>query len=210
LVNDVYKMKKILFATTNKNKVKRMKNFLGKIPYEIISLTDINQEIKEPPELGVDGVEIAKLKAYYYFSVLNEKIPVVTQDDTLNLYDIPESEIVRNSIKKPVVDAFGDFNDKSALRFYTQIANKYGGEVKMSFEYGHGFCDGNVLKASPSTLQGKLVSVPSKIFEPGYFLTAIVKVGVGDEWKYISELSNEEYAIADKDLKKSVKYLFSL
>lgn len=200
-------MDNILFATTNSNKVKRMKNFLGKIPFEIISFNDIEQKIKEPLEIGKDGVENAKLKAFFYYNLLEVKLPVITQDDTLNFYDIPESKIVKNSIKKPVIDALGEFNDKNALKFYTDLAKRYGGEVKMSFEYGHGYCDNKALNGSASILHGKLVSEPSTIVESNYFLTAIVKVKVNGAWKYISELTEKEYAEADKDLKRSVKSL---
>lgn len=202
-------MKRVLFATTNQNKVKRMKNFLGKTPFEILSLTELNQEILEPIEVGADGVEVAKLKAYYYYNVLKDKLPVLTQDDTLNFYQISESDSIKISIKQPVIDAYGEFNDDNAIKYYTELAKEYGGEVKMSFEYGHGFFDGISLKSNPSSLRGKMVSVPSKHVEPGYFLTAIVKVNVGNGWKYISELSDAEYAKADWNLKKSVESLLS-
>ena len=52
-------MRKILIATTNHNKVSRIKRLLADVPVEIISLADLPTELPEPAETAESGIEIA-------------------------------------------------------------------------------------------------------------------------------------------------------
>ena len=52
-------MRKILIATTNHNKVSRIKRLLVDAPVEIVSLADLPTELPEPAETAGSGVEIA-------------------------------------------------------------------------------------------------------------------------------------------------------
>ncbi|KKT45365.1 MAG: Non-canonical purine NTP pyrophosphatase [candidate division WWE3 bacterium GW2011_GWA2_44_16] len=58
--------RKILFATTNENKIKRIQKLTNDLDIELLTLSDIQEKIEEPKEFGKDVVEIAKNKAFYY------------------------------------------------------------------------------------------------------------------------------------------------
>lgn len=116
-------MKKVLFATTNNNKISRLKNFLKDIEIEIISLSDLTYQINEVKETGETPVEIAINKAKYYYDNLKEKMPVITQDDTIEFLGVTELTSPRLTIKNLVIETFGEFNDDFAFKYYTNLAN---------------------------------------------------------------------------------------
>lgn len=94
-------MRKILFATTNKNKVGRLKNFLGDDRFEFLTLDDLGYTIEEPDETKDTPLAIAMEKAKYYFDKLTDTMPVISQDDTI-VMKINNVEERILSIKKPV------------------------------------------------------------------------------------------------------------
>lgn len=200
-------MRKILFATTNKQKVKRI-GLLTKV--KLISLSDLKYNIEEPEETGKDALNIAILKARHYYAGLKEKMPVLTQDDTLKLQVKPEDD-PGNHIKEPVIKKYGEFTDENALKYYTELAKKYRGTIPMYFEYGHALCfsDGEEsIRAKKSKLEGRLVTVPHENESTkGYFLSAIMQVKIRNKWKYYSELTPKELVIADSGISKSLKKL---
>jgi len=57
---------KILIATTNQNKFKEIKEFLGDLPFKFLSLKDLKKKIAEPMEDGAKLEENAIIKATYY------------------------------------------------------------------------------------------------------------------------------------------------
>lgn len=201
-------MNKVLFATTNQQKILRLRKLTD---VELISLSDLTYDIPEPEEVGQDGLDIVILKARHYWGNLKNKMPVLTQDDTLKLEVNPEDD-PGNHIKKPVVEKYGEFNDKNAIAYYTDLAKKYGGEIKMFFEYGHALCfsDGEeTIIGRKSRLYGKLVTEPRENDSTkGYFLAAIMKVQIGKEWKYYSELTPEELVKADSGIAETLQKLF--
>lgn len=200
-------MKKFLFATTNQQKVKRL-NFLTKIKF--ISLSDLKYKIKKLDEFGKDALDISILKARYYYSSIKEKMPVLTQDDTLRLQVKPEDS-PGNHIKIPVIEKYGKFTDETAIKYYTSLAKKYGGTIPMYFEYGHALCfsDGEeCIRARKSRLEGRLVDLPQKNKSTkGYFLSAIVQVKIKNGWKYYSELTPKDLITIDSGISESLKKL---
>ena len=56
-------MRKILIATTNHNKISRIKRLLVDAPVEIVSLADLPTELSEPAETADSGIAIAAQKA---------------------------------------------------------------------------------------------------------------------------------------------------
>ena len=59
-------MKKVLIATTNKGKVEEMRQLLGDLPFDFVSLDELEKDIPEPEETGSTLMENAVLKAKYY------------------------------------------------------------------------------------------------------------------------------------------------
>jgi len=147
----------VLFATTNKNKVNRIKKLINKNNINLISLADLDYQIDEPEENGKDGVENAIIKAKYYFEKLKVKIPVLTQDDTLFLSGVSEEDNPKKDIKLPVVKKYGQFTDEFAYQYYSNLVRKYNPKyLYMEFKYGHAICGENFLEGSESSLPGLL------------------------------------------------------
>jgi XTP/dITP diphosphohydrolase len=59
-------MKKLLIATTNKNKVKEIKPFFETLPFEIVCLDDLTEKFSDPEETENSLEGNALLKAKYY------------------------------------------------------------------------------------------------------------------------------------------------
>lgn len=59
-------MRKLLLATTNKGKLTEMKMALETLPFDLISLADLEESIEPPEETGETFVANAQLKATYY------------------------------------------------------------------------------------------------------------------------------------------------
>jgi len=202
-------MKKLLFATTNKNKISRLINFLGNPGFEFLTLDDLGYSIEEPDESKETPLDIAMEKAGYYFENLQDEMPVISQDDTIviKINGIEERIL---SIKKTVEEKYGEFNDDNAIKYYTKLAAENGGEIEMEFRYGFGYADEDGVVGEPAVLKGKLVSQASNILQPGYFLTAIFKAQIpSGEYKYMSEMGDTENAYADRDLKRAVMKLIA-
>jgi len=198
-------MHNVLFATTNQQKVKRLRLLT---PVSLGSLADLPYHIDEPQESGSDALDIAVIKARHYFRKLKGKVPVLTQDDTLKMEVNPEDD-PGNHIKVPVIAAYGEFSDANALMYYTGLTKKYGGVVPMYFEYGHAICfsDGEeVVRARKSRLVGRIVTEPRENnTTKGYFLAAIMQVELDGKWKYYSELAPAELVRVDSGISESLR-----
>lgn len=205
-------MKKLLIATTNHNKVSRIKRLLVDVPVEIISLNDLSKQIPEPAETAGSGVEIAAQKALGYVEYVDDDLIVLTQDDTIAFEGVDDEDNPGPFIKEPVKSKYGEFTDEYALQYYTDLAKKYGGTVPMVFRYGHAIAYKTkadrkrvTIIASSSELHARLVDTPHKPeLAVGYFLSAIMQLEIDGEWTYNTELSEELQTKADEDLKISI------
>ena len=200
----------ILFATTNSAKVTRIANFLQKPELKILSLSDFDYSIVEPEENQDSPVKIAENKAKFYWKQLKDKYPVLTQDDTIQFDDVEKEDEPGLNIKEPIVRKYGKFSDQFAIKFYTNLAYKYGGQINMSFNYGHALYNGKELRSRSSKLTCRLVNTVSKQLIENYFLASIIKVQIDGEWKYYSELSDQELVKIDEPLSNSVKTLLEI
>lgn len=204
--------KKLLIATTNTNKVSRIKRILTDVPIEILSFDDINLQPPEPAETAGSGVEIAAQKALAYLEYVGNEFIILTQDDTIEFEGVEPADNPGPFIKEPVIERYGSFNDENALAFYTELATKYGGSIPMIFKYGHAIAFKNTtgrkrisVVSSASELHTKLVDTPHKPeLAPGYFLSAIMQVEIDDKWVYGTEMTEEQSTQADHDLKASI------
>ena len=72
---------KLVIATTNKNKVERIKNLLKETNFEVVSISDmIFTNIKEPSEIADNGLDNAIEKAAYYVNYKVDDAYEVDQD----------------------------------------------------------------------------------------------------------------------------------
>ncbi|MDE2101246.1 MAG: hypothetical protein KGL39_28630 [Patescibacteria group bacterium] len=198
---------KILFATTNLAKVSRVKNLLDREDIDLLSLRDLPYSMPEPIEEAKNGVKIAELKAKHYWDNLEDKLRVLTQDDTLFLSGVSVEDNPGASIKNAVIKSFGVFNDENCVKYYAKLAAKYGGEIPLQFRYGHALYDGVIMKSSPSSLDGVLVADAKDTWTPNYPLNAVMKVNIGGVMKYYEDLTDEERVVADSNLSKSIHKL---
>ena len=205
--------RKLVIATTNKNKVEKIKNILKETNFEVVSISDIiKYDIKEPLETAENGVDNAIEKAIYYVNYFPRDTIVLAQDDTIELIGVDLEDDPKGHIKRPVVDKYGEFTDENAAKYYSDLAKKYGGSIPMNFKYGHAVAltsttdryRKKVLSAE-SKLEARLVDKIYKLEKrPGYFLSALIEVKVNNEWVPYNDLSDEKLIDLDIDLKKSI------
>ena len=193
-------MKKIVVATTNKNKVKRIKDLLRNLDYEVVSLEDMNlSNIEDPKETKNTPVEIAIEKALHYVNYMPDDTLVLTQDDTIQFEGIKEEDNPGMHIKEPVVKKYGKFTDELAAEYYKDLAAKYGGSIPMTFRYGHAIVikENNKRKiinvcGAESKLESKLVNRINKLEKaPGYFLASLMEVKVNGKWVSYNDLEQD-------------------
>ena len=204
---------KLVIATTNKNKVERIKKILKNLNFEIVSLSDvIKNEVKEPEEHYETGIDNALEKAIYYVNYFSENTLVLAQDDTIKLIGIEDKDDPKGHIKEPVIKKYGKFTDELAAKYYCDLATKYGGTIPMVFKYGHALA----IITNKDRLRKKVVSAESKLEvrlvnkiykldkRPGYFLSALIEVKINDEWVPYNDLEDEQLIELDIDLQDSI------
>lgn len=209
-------MKKIVVATTNQNKVKRIKALLKNLDYEIVSLSDVtNEKIDEPEEIGTTPVDIAIEKALYYSKYLPNDTIVLSQDDTLVMEGIKKEDNPGMHIKRPVIEKYGEFTDEFAAEYYKSLAEKYGGSIPIYFKYGHAIAikttdERTIIKvvSAESILKLRLVNKINKLEKtPGYFLAALLEANINGKWIPYNDLDDNTLVELDLDLYNSISTL---
>ena len=204
---------KLVITTTNKNKVERIKKLLKKTNFEVVGLSDIVKgKIDEPKETAENGVDNAIEKAIYYVNYLPEDTVVLSQDDTIELIGVHKEDEPKGHIKEPVIKKYGKFTDELAAKYYSELADKYGGTIPIVFKYGHAVAiiettdrmRKRILSAE-SKLEARLVNKIYKLNEcPGYFLAALMEVKIDNEWIPYNDLTEDQLIDLDIDLKRSI------
>jgi len=206
-------MDSIIIASTNLNKIDRIKALLRDTNIKIQSLSDLGlKNLVEPDETANTCVGIAAQKALMYVEQLKPGVYVLTQDDTLKLLGVKEKDNPKTSIKQPVIERFGKFNDEYAVRYYSELAKKYGGKIPIIFEYGHSMAIKTsdprsriFLVSSYSTLEARITCTPNGLDKvPGYFLSALLQVKIKNRWLDYTTLIEKQKVDVDSDLKKSI------
>lgn len=204
---------KIVVATTNKNKIERIKKILRNTHFEVVSISDlIEDNIKEPEEYANNGVDNALEKAIYYANYVPENTIILAQDDTIEFIGVDEKDEPKGHIKKPVVDKYGEFTDELAAKYYSDLANKYGGTIPMIFKYGHAIAVANdkdrlrkKVFAAESKLEVRLVNNIYKLDQcPGYFLAALMEAKIDNAWVPYNNLDDEQLINLDSDIHASI------
>lgn len=209
-------MKRIVIATTNENKVKRLRDLLKDLEYEIVSLKEYSDlNIGEPSETEDTPVGIAIEKALYYAKYMPDNTLILTQDDTIEFENINEEDSPGMHIKAPVIKKYGEFTDRNAAEYYKSLAEKYGGAIPMTFRYGHAIAikSGDNRKitkvvGASSKLSVRLVDKIHKLEDvPGYFLAALMEANVDGKWVPYNDLDNKTLVKLDEDLYYSITKL---
>lgn len=191
-------MKQILIATTNPGKIMTAKKNLSKLGFEGLSFSDLNLNLKEPAETKLTAEEIAAEKAFGYAKQFKE-LPVLARDDTNLLVGVREEDDPKNHNKEFVAHKMGAYSDENGEKVFAGIAAKYGGEIPTRFDWGYALAwheDNGIKVVSDLATTGiektKIVDEISPKKVPGFCFAPILKVFVNGEWKYDSELTDEE------------------
>lgn len=113
-------MRKIFFATGNQSKVERFREKLSKLGVQIISISDLGQNINVE-ENGKDAIENAIIKAKAYANFVN--MPVVAMDDNLYIDDIPEDKQPGMYVRRV---GGKRLTDEEMIEYYSKLAHDYG------------------------------------------------------------------------------------
>ena len=191
-------MKQILIATTNPGKIMTAKKILAKLGYEGLSFADLDLHLEEPEETKLTAEEIATEKALGYAKQYKD-MPVLTRDDTNFLVGVSEEDDPKNHNKEFVARKMGEYSDENGEKVFAGIAHKYGGELPTRFDWGYALAwyDGGELKVvstltTTGTEKTKIVDRISPKKVPGFCFAPVMQVLIDGEWKYDSELTEED------------------
>lgn len=204
-------------ASTNPNKVDTARRLLAGAA-EVLSLNDINGEkISDPVEAADNSEGIALEKASHYAKHLPAGHIILSRDDCIILDGVSAEDDPKLHIKLPVIEKYGEMTDANAAKYYTELASKYGGEINIRFHYGIAMAQKAKLKSGRETIKAfstyadldlKLVNEINKLeTSPNFFLAAICKAKVGDEWIFYNDLSDEQKNALDIDIEEAMKAL---
>lgn len=191
-------MKQILIATTNPGKIKTAKQILEKLGYEGLSFADLNLELEEPLETKITAEEIAREKAIGYAKQF-KNFPVLARDDTNVLIGVDEEDDPKNHNKEFVARRMGKYSDENGEKVFSEIAHKYGGSVSTQFNWGYALAwyDNDEIRVFSTLVTTdpekiKIVDEISPTKVPGFCFSSVTKVLIGNQWKFDSELSEDD------------------
>lgn len=143
-------MKKLVLATHNRGKVKELRDLLGELPVEILSLHDF-PELGKIPETGMTFKENAGIKARTVYN--HTKLPVIADDSGLEVDALNGAPGVY-SARYAGDDATDEDNNRKLLkslegvpegsrkaRFRSVICAVFGPEEEV---YTEGICQGRI------------------------------------------------------------------
>lgn len=207
-------MNQILIATTNPGKIMTAKKILARLGYEGLSFSDLNLKLDEPAETKPSAETIATEKALGYAKQFKD-LPILARDDTSTLIGVKPEDDPKNHNKEFVAQKMGEYSDTNGEKVFSEIAHKYGGEIPLRFEWGYALAwyEQDELKVVSTLVTTDIAKIkivdqisPHKI--PGFCFASVLKALVNGEWKYDSELSEDESWIAYWDLQKdAIKHL---
>lgn len=181
-------MKKIVFATNNPTKSKRFSNGLLSYDIEVLSLKDLNINLKVE-ENGKDAIQNALIKARACFQKTN--MPSIGMDDTLYLDNVPLEKqpglFVRRVNGKILTD-------EEMIEHYINLVKNYGIDGKLNCKWVYGLAvidkDGKENTYTWDKDNFYMVDKASDKKNPGYPLNSISKYKDID--KYFTEVTREE------------------
>lgn len=177
---------KILFATTNKAKVRYYASKLKEEGIDVVTLQDLNI-ILDVEEDGLNPMENAVIKAKAYAE--HSGLPTIALDDGLFLENVP-SKIQPGTNVRRINEK--RLNDQEMIEYYTRLVNQYGvdGRLNGYFLKGVAF----VFQENVIQFQKKMprcfTNQRSHIVDEGYPLASIQIIPQVNKFK--SELTREE------------------
>ena len=184
---------KVLFATTNPAKVNRFKEDLEKNNIELITLKDLDLNIKVT-ENGKNAIENAFIKAKTYYDAT--KIITIGMDDNLFFENLPSEKQPGTYVRR--VNG-KELNDDEMIEYYTNLAKLYNGKINAKWVYGMVIYNGQEVKEfSWSSDIFYLIDKPCEKRNPGYPLDSISIIPQFN--KYLVNLTLDEKNIRNQKL----------
>ena len=182
----------LLFATTNPAKVKSYAEILEQYDIQLKSIKDLKFKL-DIDENGKNSIENAEIKAKAYYNAT--KIPTLGMDVSLIIEELPEEKQIGTHIRR----INGKYlTDEEAIKYYTNLAKKYGGKLTAKWVYGDVIYDGEeVKKYSYSKENFYFIDKASTKRNPGYPLDSISIIPRFN--KYLIELTEEEKKLNQKE-----------
>ena len=176
---------KILFATTNPAKIKRYTSKLEEKGIEVLTLKDIDLNLKVE-ETGKNAIENAYLKAKAYYETTG--IISIGMDNNLFIEELPEEKQPGTHVRR--VNG-KELTDEEMIEYYTNLVKENGGKLTAKWVYGMVIYNGKESKEySWSKEHFYFVDKPCEKRTVGYPLDSIsIMPGYN---KYFVELTPEE------------------
>lgn len=175
----------VLFATTNPAKIKRYSNKLQEKGIKVLTLKDINKNLRVQ-ETGKNAIENAYLKAKAYYD--DTGIISIGLDNNLFIEELPEEKQPGTYVRR--VNG-KELSDEEMIEYYTNLVKENGGKLTAKWVYGMVIYDGKEVKQYTwSKSHFYFVDKPCEKRNPGYPLDSI---SIMPEYnKYFMELTDEE------------------
>jgi len=142
-------MKKIIFATKNKGKVKEVEDILKDLNVQILSLADINESVNIE-ETGTTFEENAMIKAKKVYEKF--RIPVIADDSGLVVEQLNGAPGIYSSRY-----AGEDGNDEANNRKLLKELKKYPKPHLAKFVCSAVFYDGNEFHTATGEMKGRII-----------------------------------------------------
>ena len=176
---------KVLFATTNPAKVGKYKEALEKNNIELITLKDLNLNLKVE-ENGKNCMENAYIKAKAYYDATG--ITCIGMDNSLFIEELPEEKQPGTHVRR--VNG-KELSDEEMIEYYTNLVKEFGGKLTAKWVYGMVICGENGTKEHTwSKSHFYFIDKASNKRNPGYPLDSIAIIPEFN--KYLVELTEEE------------------
>lgn len=195
-------MKQILFATGNPSKAKRFSKGLYEKGIEVITLNDIDKEVKIE-ENGKNAIENALIKARAYSKTVN--IPVFAMDDNLYLENVPEEKQPGMYVRRVNGKRL---SDDEMIEHYLKLVKEYGINGKLTCKWVYGMAVINNGKESTYAWSKEdfyMVDKPSNKINPGYPLNTI---SINKKLnKYFTDITDEDKEKIQEDESDVVDFI---
>ena len=176
---------KVLFAKTNPAKVKKYADELKKRNIELITLNELDLNLKVE-ENGKNCLENAYIKAKAYYDETG--IISIGMDNTLFIEELPEEKQPGTHVRR--VNG-KELSDEEMIEYYTRLVRENGGKLTAKWNYGMVVYNGKVKNEYTwSKSDFYFVDTPSDKRNPGYPLDSIAIIPEFN--KYLVELTDEE------------------
>lgn len=176
---------KVLFATTNTAKVKKYIKQLEEKGIELITIKDLDDNIKVE-ETGKNAIENAYLKAKAYYDLTG--IPTIGMDNNLFIEGLPEEKQPGTYVRRVNGQ---ELDDEQMIEYYTGLVKEYGEKLEAKWVYGMVIYNGKEEKEySWSKGNFYFVDKPCDKRNPGYPLDSISIMPEVN--KYFVELTEED------------------